>query len=155
MPDEPHVDLYSDGSCLGNPGPGGFAAIAVTQDNRTLATSVGGHRLTTNNRMEVKAAIVGLDTLVALTEDLAVVVWSDSQYLIGTMTKGWRRRTNHDLWDELDRAVAQFPRGVTFEWVRGHSGDLYNERCDKLANGAALGRGLPADVGYEQVRVPV
>ena len=123
------IHIYTDGACLGNPGPGGWAAIVQLNGEET---ELAGHEDgTTNNRMEVTAAIKGLE---ATPKGSMVTLYSDSQYLVNTMTKGWKRRANVDLWTRLDTLVAQ--RSVVWEWVRGHAGHPENERADKLATGA-------------------
>ena len=119
-------DIYTDGSCSGNPGPGGWAAI-VEHEGETTRLS-GGERSTTNNRMEITAAIGGLE---AAPPGATAVVHSDSEYLVKTMTKGWKRNVNRDLWERLDLAVAK--RNVDFRWVRGHAGHPQNEEADRLA----------------------
>jgi cyclic pyranopterin phosphate synthase len=121
------ISIYTDGSCDGNPGPGGWAAIIIAEDDKRVIS--GGERDTTNNRMEVLAAIKGLEATSAVE---SVVVFSDSQYLVNTMTKGWRRMANNDLWRMLDNLTAN--RTVQWLWVRGHSGDAYNEEANTLAN---------------------
>ena len=124
------IDIHTDGSCLGNPGPGGWGAIVVTDGaERELS---GGDAHTTNQRMEVTAAIKGLETVPASS---AVMVHSDSLYLINTMTKGWKRKANVDLWPELDALVRE--RTVTWRWVKAHAGHAMNERADGLAVAAA------------------
>ena len=124
------IDIYTDGSCLGNPGPGGWGAVVVTDGaERELA---GGERATTNQRMEVTAAIKGLASVPAGS---AVTVHSDSLYVINTMTKGWKRKANTDLWPALDAVVGE--RTVTWQWVKGHAGHPMNERADRLAVAAA------------------
>lgn len=129
------ISLYTDGACSGNPGAGGYAAILVaTEDDGTLINEKevsGGERHTTNNRMEIKAVIAGL---MALTTPTPVTIYSDSQYVIYTMTKGWQRKANQDLWAELDAALK--PHKVKWKYVRGHAGHEYNERCDKIARQA-------------------
>jgi cyclic pyranopterin phosphate synthase len=122
----PHFDIYTDGSCSGNPGPGGWAAIVVDGGNRIPHS--GGEPKTTNNRMEVLAAIMGIESVPAGSE---VTVHSDSEYLVNTMTKNWKRNVNTDLWAYLDRVVAE--RAVQWEWVRGHNGHPMNEEADRLA----------------------
>ena len=119
-------DIYTDGSCSGNPGPGGWAAV-IEHDGETTRLS-GGERSTTNNRMEIMAAIKGLE---AAPPGATAVVHSDSEYLVKTMTKGWKRNVNRDLWEQLDLTVAK--RNVDFRWVRGHSGHPQNEEADRLA----------------------
>ena len=119
-------DIYTDGSCSGNPGPGGWGAI-VTQGDDTRRLS-GGHAATTNNRMEITAAIKGLE---ATPPGADVTIHSDSEYLVKTMTKNWKRNVNKDLWEPLERLVSA--RSVRFEWVRGHAGHPQNEAADRLA----------------------
>jgi len=118
----------------------------------------GGYRLTTNNRMELTAAIVGLKSL---NVPCRVQLFTDSQYLVNAMTKGWARRwrqdgwmrnrkekaLNADLWEKLLDLCRR--HDVTFVWVRGHAGDPENERCDMLSRQAAEGTNLPADEGYQ------
>lgn len=119
-------DIYTDGSCSGNPGPGGWGAIVM--DGATKTPLSGGEPATTNNRMEVMAAIEGL---ASIPEGSQVTVHSDSQYLVNTMTKHWKRNTNGGLWARLDGLVAE--RQVRWEWVRGHDGHPLNEEVDRLA----------------------
>ncbi|HAZ31247.1 MAG TPA: cyclic pyranopterin monophosphate synthase MoaC [Dehalococcoidia bacterium] len=120
------IDIYTDGSCSDNPGPGGWAAIVV-QDGRQveLKGSVEG---TTSNRMELTAAINGL---AHVPEGSEVSIHSDSEYLVNTMTRNWKRRANLDLWHRLDELTAA--RKVKWVWVEGHSGHPGNERADRLA----------------------
>lgn len=134
------VDIYTDGACSGNPGPGGYAAVLVYKGIEKEIS--GGERLTTNNRMELMGAITALE---ALNEPCVVRLTSDSKYLVDAVTKGWlaswrrggyRRGKpnevkNPDLWERL---AAQLERhSVSFIWVKGHAGHPYNERCDRLA----------------------
>ena len=131
------IRIYTDGSCLGNPGPGGWAAIIEQDgDKHSLA---GREDDTTNNRMELLAAIRGLETVPNRSE---VTLLSDSRYLVNTMTKNWKRNANQDLWARLDELVKQ--RSVTWEWVRGHAGNPGNEEADALANTQI---GLPVQGG--------
>ncbi len=122
----PTHTIYTDGSCLGNPGPGGWGAI-VEHDGQSDRLS-GGEPKTTNNRMEIMAAIKGLE---ATPPGATVAVYSDSEYVVKTMTKGWKRNANRDLWEQLDRAANA--RNVDFKWVRGHAGHPQNEQADRLA----------------------
>lgn len=133
------VELYTDGACRGNPGRGGWGAILVYgKFEKELS---GGERETTNNRMELTAAIAGLE---ALKEPCSVRLFSDSKYLVDAFTEGWvdswrshgwrRGRDelkNPDLWQRLYELTERHT--VTFIWVKGHDGHAYNERCDKLA----------------------
>ena len=124
------IDIYTDGSCLGNPGPGGWAAIVVTDGAERELT--GGDARSTNQRMEVTAAIKGLESVPL---GGTVTVHSDSLYLINTMTKGWKRKANVDLWPELDALVRE--RTVRWNKVPAHAGHAMNERADRLAVAAA------------------
>jgi ribonuclease HI len=130
----PECSVYADGSCLGNPGPGGWGVVLIEPDGATREFA-GANPSTTNNRMEITAA---LEALRIIPPGTAVVIHSDSQYLVKTMTLGWKRRENLDLWRLLDAEVAT--RRVRWEWVRGHRGDPGNERADELARSAAEGR---------------
>lgn len=128
------VEIWTDGACLGNPGPGGWAAVLTLGEREKEL--VGGEPETTNNRMELMAAISALE---ALTRPSKVRLVSDSEYVIkgitewlpGWRAKGWKKVKNRDLWERLAEATA--PHDVSWEWVRGHSGDVMNERVDKLA----------------------
>lgn len=137
------VTLYSDGCALGNPGPSGWAAILEYKG--TEKEIVGGEPMGTNNQAEMKAVIVGLK---ALKRPSKVKVVSDSQYVIKGMTEwigGWQRKgwknaagepvKNKELWLELLEAAK--PHTITWQWVKGHNGHHYNERCDVLAKNAA------------------
>ncbi len=128
------IEIYTDGSCLDNPnGPGGWGAVIV-KDGRVVEEMSGHDPSTTNNRMEIMAVIRGLGRVKSGSD---VVVSSDSEYVIKTMTLGWKRKANQDLWPELDAVVAD--RNVKWNWVRGHDGNEKNEMADRLANGAAHG----------------
>lgn len=124
------IHIYTDGACRGNPGPGGWGAIII-ENGRKRALS-GADKNTTNNRMEMMAVIQGL---AEVSESAAVTVFSDSQYVVNTMLRGWKRRANLDLWGRLDVEVAV--RRVEWRWVRGHAGDPLNEEADHLATAAA------------------
>ena len=124
------IDIYTDGSCIVNPGPGGWAAIVFDGESKRVLS--GGDQKTTNNRMEILAVVKGLQTVPEASE---VTVYSDSQYVINTMTRNWKRNANQDLWEQLDAEVNK--RAVKWQWVRGHSGHPLNEEVDKLANGEA------------------
>ena len=127
------ITIYTDGACLGNPGPGGWGAV-ITGDG--IKRSVhGSNPHTTNNRMEIMAVVEGLRNISDKSE---VAVFSDSTYVINTMTKNWKRNKNKDLWDLLDQEVTS--RAVSWHWVKGHSGDPLNEEADRLAYGEATGK---------------
>jgi ribonuclease HI len=138
---QPRVLLFTDGACSGNPGPGGWAYVLQHPASGSERVDSGGARETTNNRMEMMAAIMGLK---ALKSPSSVELWSDSQYVIkglrewlkGWKAKGWKTASkepvkNQDLWEELDGLVAKHQ--VSYHWVRGHNEHPENERCDKLA----------------------
>ncbi len=144
--------LFADGACSGNPGPGGWACIAVLPEGRVKELG-GRDAATTNNRMELGSVIAGLRAVSAAPD--AVVVHSDSTYVLGGITswiKGWKRRgwrtaagepvKNEDLWRELDALVAARGRGVEWRWVKGHSGHDANERCDEIAVAFSRGRAV-------------
>ncbi len=153
------VSIYTDGSARGNPdGPGGYGTIVVFIDSKGqehIREYSAGFKKTSNNRMELMAAIIGLE---ALTKACHVTLYSDSQYLVkafndkwleGWIKKGWKRGKNEpvkniDLWKRLLKAIE--PHKVDFVWVRGHSGHPQNERCDELATAAADGDNLLEDV---------
>lgn len=155
-----HVTIWTDGACLGNPGPGGFAAVLVHGEHRREVT--GGYRQTTNNRMELMAVIAALQ---ALKQSCSVTVYSDARYVVdgvmtGTMRRwranGWRRSRegvpNADLWEQLLALCEE--HDVTLTWVPGHAGEAGNERCDQLALLAAQEANLPPDEGYEHPVMP-
>ena len=121
------ITIYTDGSCLGNPGPGGWGALVFGESEEPQRLS-GHEAQTTNNRMELMAAIQGLEAVPAGSK---VVLHSDSSYLVNTMTKNWKRRVNHDLWERLDTLSGS--HNVEWRWVRGHNGDRWNEAVDRLA----------------------
>ncbi len=137
---EPEVIIYTDGACKGNPGPGGWGALLIAGENRREL--YGGETLTTNNRMELTAAI---EALRALKRPTRVRLFTDSSYVkqgIETWIRGWKRngwRTsdkkpvkNADLWQTLDALAAS--QTVEWRWVKGHSGDPGNDRADALSN---------------------
>ncbi|WP_216782659.1 ribonuclease HI [Candidatus Profftia tarda] len=148
------VEIFTDGSCLGNPGPGGYGAILhYKKQEKTLSS---GYYITTNNRMELMAAIVALEKL---KETCSVVLYSDSQYVRQGITEwihNWKKRDwktadkkpvkNIDLWQRLDIAIRAHK--IKWVWIKGHAGYINNERCDELARTAA---GCPEkeDIGYQ------
>jgi len=157
------VKIYTDGACSGNPGKGGYGTILMAVDDngnvhqKELTQGFAG---TTNNRMELMAAIAGLE---ALKKPCDVELTSDSKYLVdafnqkwieGWIKRGWKGANkqpvkNQDLWKRL--LVAKKPHNVKFIWIKGHSGHEYNERCDRLAVSSSNGDNLPADTGFTGV----
>ena len=137
-----HIDIYTDGACSGNPGPGGYGAVLVYNGHEKELC--GGDENTTNNRMELTAVI---EALRALKEPCSVTLYSDSKYLVEAYAEGWihswRARgwnkpgglKNPDLWARLYELTTTHK--VSFVWVKGHNGHVYNERCDALATAYA------------------
>ncbi|ACV22086.1 ribonuclease HI [Slackia heliotrinireducens] len=155
-----HVEIYSDGSSRGNPGPGGYGSVlhyTDAQGQLHVKELSQGFVTTTNNRMELLGVIVALE---ALKRPCSVDVYSDSQYVVkafndhwidGWLKRGWKnskkeRVKNQDLWRRL--LAAKAPHQVSFHWVKGHAGHPENERCDQLATEAADGSGLILDEGF-------
>lgn len=147
-PSLPFVELYTDGACSGNPGPGGWGCILRHPASKTEKEFSGGEALTTNNQMELQAVIEGLKLLtrrsrVRIVTDSSYVAKGSKEWLPGWKRNGWRRREGRQLvpikneshWKQLDELLALHE--VTFELVRGHSGHPENERCDVLAVAAA------------------
>ena len=121
------IYLYTDGAASGNPGPGGWGAVLVCGPHRKEMS--GGYRLTTNNRMELLAVIRGLEAI--KWKDATVKIYSDSTYVVKTVTENWKRKKNQDLWARFDAVRAGF--NLEFNWIKGHAGHPENERCDRLA----------------------
>lgn len=150
------VIIYTDGACSGNPGPGGYGVVFLASGHRRELS--GGRCLTTNNRMELTAAIEGLR---ALKTRCAVTLYTDSRYIADAVMKGWARKwrangwmrnrkdraLNPDLWERLLDLCER--HDVTFAWVQGHSGNSENERCDLLSVEASRRDDLPPDPGYD------
>jgi len=151
------VIIYTDGGCEPNPGPGGYGVVLLYAGRRKELS--GGFRLTTNNRMELYAAIQGLS---ALKEPCRVTLYSDSGYLVDAIEKGWAVRwktkkwmrnkkdpaLNPDHWEKVLALCAKHQ--VKFVWVRGHAGNSENERCDQLSTEALHRPGLAVDEMYER-----
>lgn len=149
------IDIYTDGACSGNPGPGGYGTLLIY---KTLEREMSeGFAKTTNNRMEILAAVKGLESL---KESCAVRLYSDSRYLVDAVEKGWVKKwqannwmrnkkeaaLNSDLWKRL---LVQLERhDVKFIWIKGHASNPGNERCDRLAVAASQGAALKTDEGY-------
>lgn len=153
------VRAYSDGSAIGNPGPGGYGVVLVWNGQEKEISA--GFRNTTNNRMELLGAITALE---ALKRPCRVVLSTDSQYVVNGIEKGWAKKwrsngwrrnkkemaLNPDLWERLLNAIEK--HSVTFEWVRGHAGHPENERCDVLANTAARKSPHLVDKEFEKLQ---
>jgi ribonuclease HI len=147
------ITVYTDGSALGNPGPGGYGIVLMSGKHRKELS--GGFRKTTNNRMELLAVIVALETL--KNPGSQVVIYSDSSYVVNAVEKGWiynwvkkgfKGKKNPDLWR---RFLDIYPKHkVQLKWVKGHAGIPENERCDRLAVEAAQKPNLLPDEAYEK-----
>ena len=147
------IKIFTDGASRGNPGRGGYGAILMYGHHKKELSK--GYRLTTNNRMEIMGVLAALQSL--KKSDLPVQIYSDSQYVVNTIEKGWLKnwiktdfkggKKNKDLWmlfHELTRNLS-----IKLIWVKGHADNPYNNRCDELATAAADGKDLDVDVGYE------
>ncbi len=149
------ITIYTDGAAKGNPGNGGYGIVMMSGNHRKEISE--GYRNTTNNRMELLSVIVALETIKKYSID--VQVFSDSKYVVDSVEKGWvfgwqkkgfKGKKNIDLWK---RFLKIYPKhNVKFNWVKGHAGNIYNERCDQLAVAAAEGDKLLIDEGYENTK---
>jgi ribonuclease HI len=150
----PHITIYTDGACSGNPGPGGYGAVLLDDSGRRRELSQG-FRNTTNNRMELLGVISALE---ALKRPCDVTLYCDSQYVVKAVSEGWLAKwqrmgwrkadkkpvLNIDLWQRLLPQLQE--HNVNFVWTRGHAGNIENERCDELAVAASRMPNLPVDV---------
>ena len=145
------INIYTDGSSRGNPGPGGYGIVMLYKGQRKELSQ--GYRLTTNNRMELMAVIKALEAL--KNDKIDITIYSDSKYVVESIEKGWiwnwekknfKKKLNSDLWKIFIPLHKKFK--IKFKWVKGHSGDVENERCDELAN-KAQERELLIDKDYE------
>ncbi len=150
------VHIYTDGSSRGNPGPGGYGVVMKLSGTNYQKEFSEGYRLTTNNRMELLAVIVGLEQL--KKENTHVLVVSDSKYVIDAVDKKWvhnwvaknfKDKKNKDLWLRFLKVYNQHQ--VSFQWVKGHNNHPENERCDFLATQAAMQKNLLVDEGFENL----
>lgn len=150
------IIIYTDGACTDNPGPGGYGTVIIDDGSRVELS--GGYRMTTNNRMELTAIIKGLASLKTPSQ---ATLYSDSKYVVDAVTKGWAKKWRSRDWFKYDGKPAKNPdlwarlldlldiHDVAFVWIRGHAGNIENERCDQLAVAAAHQPNLPPDPGYE------
>ena len=149
----PPIFLYTDGAASGNPGPGGYGVVLRCLGKEKTISE--GFSLTTNNRMELLAVIVGLEAI--LWENAEVHVWSDSSYVVKAINEGWldkwkqtgfKGKKNMDLWLRFDNVYKR--HRVAFHWIKGHAGHPENEMCDRMAVEAYHGTNLKEDSGYVQ-----
>ena len=146
--------IYTDGAARGNPGRGGYGVVMLFGDKKKELSA--GYRLTTNNRMELMAVVVALQAL--KVKNVPLIIYTDSQYIVNSVTKrwldGWLKtnfkggKKNKDLWLQYAALAKDFL--ITFQWVKGHASNVYNNRCDVLATTAADGGNLLADEVYEE-----
>jgi ribonuclease HI len=155
------IQIYTDGACKGNPGPGGYGVVLISGDRKKELS--GGFLKTTNNRMELLGCIEGIRSL---KKTSSVVLTSDSKYVVNAMEKGWAKKwrskgwmlspskpaKNPDLWEQLLELCVEHT--VEFKWVKGHNNHPENERCDELAVAASEGQDLPPDTGFENPGLP-
>lgn len=150
------IIIYTDGASRGNPGPGGYGVILMSGTHKKELSE--GYKLTTNNRMELLAVIVALESL--KKDNCDVTIYTDSKYVVDSVEKkwvfGWKRngfkgKKNADLW--LRFLSVYKNHNVIIKWVKGHSENAFNERCDILAVNAALGHNLLVDNGYEDSKI--
>ena len=146
------ITMYTDGSAKGNPGPGGYGIVLISGKHYKEMNQ--GFRMTTNNRMELLAVIVGLEAI--NKENQEVQIFSDSKYVVDAIEKGWlfgwekkgfKKKKNPDLWKRFLLIFRKHK--VKFNWVKGHAGNTYNEKCDELAVDAAESSDLLIDQGFE------
>jgi ribonuclease HI len=145
------IEIYTDGSSRGNPGPGGYGVVMIHKDKRKELSQ--GYNLTTNNRMELLAVIKALEEV--KTDKMNIIIYSDSKYVVESVEKGWIwnwekknfiKKKNIDLWKRFITLYKKF--NIKFIWVKGHDGNIENERCDFLAN-KCQEKSLKDDEGYK------
>jgi ribonuclease HI len=146
------IQIYTDGACSGNPGPGAYGVIMKFNGREKIITE--GFRKTTNNRMELLSVIVALEKIT--TDKYPVEIYSDSKYVIDAITKGWvfnwvktnfKGKKNEDLWKRFLEVENKFD--ITYHWVKGHNGHPENERCDQIAVESIKNQSLGIDKIYE------
>ena len=147
------ITIYTDGSSIGNPGPGGYGIVMLVEGEDYKKEFSQGFKLTTNNRMELLAVIIALEKIKIKNSN--VTIFTDSKYVSDAVEKGWvfdwekknfKNKKNPDLWIRFLNIYNK--HNIKFHWVKGHSNNLYNDRCDLLANNAARGSSLIEDSGY-------
>ena len=152
------INIYTDGSAIGNPGPGGYGIIMEWKVKEYIKEFSEGFRMTTNNRMELLAVIIGLETL--RRDGIAVVVYSDSKYVIDAVKKKWvfnwekkdfKNKKNPDLWKRFLKIHKKYK--VDYQWIKGHNAHPQNERCDRLAHTAAKKSPINIDTYFEQYQL--
>lgn len=152
-----HLIIYTDGAARGNPGPGGYGVVLLWGDRKKELS--GGYRLTTNNRMELMAVIVALESLTK--KNIPLTIYTDSKYIVDSVEKKWLDnwiktdfrggKKNRDLWMQYHALARNFH--IRFVWVKGHASNAMNNRCDELATLAADSGNLLIDEGYEKTNL--
>lgn len=156
-PSDNSIIIYTDGACKNNPGPGGYGVLLLSKNKKKEIS--GGYRLTTNNRMELLACIIGLEVI---KKDSVVNIYSDSAYVVNSINKGWAKKwkangwkrnkndfaDNIDLWERFLNIYDKHK--VKMNWVKGHANNPGNEKCDELASNAAVSSDLQIDIAYEK-----
>ena len=146
------INIYTDGAARGNPGPGGYGVIL--EYNGHVKELSDGFQLTTNNRMELLAVIIGLESIIEGGHK--IIIYSDSKYVVDAINKNWvfnwektnyKKKKNSDLWKRFLKIYRKHQ--VIIKWVKGHAGHPQNERCDQLAVQASMNKNLEIDIGYE------
>jgi len=149
------IIIYTDGSSIGNPGPGGYGIVMLSKNQNYIKEFSEGYKLTTNNRMELLAVIVALEKI--KVKNAEVEIYTDSKYVSDAVEKEWvfnwekknfKDKKNQDLWIRFLKIYNL--HNIKFIWVKGHSNNKYNDRCDKLANNAAKSNNLIEDIGYNK-----
>jgi ribonuclease HI len=149
------IIIYTDGSSIGNPGPGGYGIVMLSKNQNYIKEFSEGYKLTTNNRMELLAVIVALEMI--KVKNAEVEIYTDSKYVSDAVEKEWvfnwekknfKDKKNQDLWIRFLKIYNL--HNIKFIWVKGHSNNKYNDRCDKLANNAAKSNNLIEDIGYKK-----
>ena len=150
------IIIYTDGSSIGNPGPGGYGIVMLSKNQNYIKEFSEGYKLTTNNRMELLAVIVALEKI--KVKNAEVEIYTDSKYVSDAVEKEWvfnwekknfKDKKNQDLWIRFLKIYNL--HNIKFIWVKGHSNNKYNDRCDKLANNAAKSNNLIEDIGYIKI----
>lgn len=150
------ITIYTDGSSIGNPGPGGYGIVMLSNSQNYIKEFSKGYMLTTNNRMELLAVIVALEKI--KVKNVEVDIYTDSKYVSDAVEKGWlfnwekknfKDKKNRDLWIRFLKIYNL--HNIKFIWVKGHSNNKFNDRCDQLANNAAKSNNLIEDIGYNKI----
>jgi ribonuclease HI len=133
-----NIEIYTDGSCKGNPGPGGWAALLFEKNSAKPFQILQGNEVaTTNNRMEMTAVIEALRFIDEQhLQNCHINLYSDSNLIVQTLLQGWKRKANQDLWEELDALLEELD--VQFIWVKGHAKNKWNNECDRIAQAESL-----------------